>query len=87
VPRLQHKGLRSVSSHTDSSGLGSRLAAGPPGLAFMAIFHCHFFVNLTQASWLLLMNDRLGDPSGGKRHALAVREISRLLTSPCASTP
>jgi hypothetical protein len=25
------------------SGLGSRLAAGPPGLASMAIFQCHFF--------------------------------------------
>jgi hypothetical protein len=27
-------------------GLGSRLAAGPPGLASMAISQCHFFLNL-----------------------------------------
>ena len=27
------------------------------------------------------MNNRLGDPSGGKRHALVVRQISRLLTA------
>ena len=35
------------------SGLGSRLAVGPPGLASMAILRCHFFLNLPQASWLL----------------------------------
>ena len=37
------------------SGLGSRLADGPPGLASMAILRCHFFLNLPQASWLLRM--------------------------------
>jgi hypothetical protein len=28
------------------SGLGSRLAAGPPGLAFMEILRCPFFLKL-----------------------------------------
>ena len=39
--------LRSSSELIPSpSGLGSRLAAGPPGLASMAILQCHFFLNL-----------------------------------------
>src|ERR1700691_371131 len=28
------------------SGLGSRLATGPPGLTSMAVLQCHFFLNL-----------------------------------------
>jgi hypothetical protein len=42
---------------------------------------------------LLLMNNRLGDPSEGKPHALVLRQISRFLTSlvdwtgaPCSRT-
>ena len=37
------------------SGLGSRLAVGPPGLASTAILQCHFSLNLPQASRLLGM--------------------------------
>ena len=41
------------SSHTDSPGLGSRLADGPPGLASIPILQCHLFLNLPpQAKWL-----------------------------------
>jgi hypothetical protein len=38
------------------SGLGSRLADGPPGLRSMAIFTCHSSLNLPVASRLLPMN-------------------------------
>jgi hypothetical protein len=48
--------LRSSSGLIPSpSGLGSRLAAGPLGLASMAILQCHFSLNLPQASRLLGM--------------------------------
>src|SRR5271154_2436152 len=59
--------LRSSSELIPSpSGLGSRLAAGPPGLSSIAILQCHFFLNLTQASWLLGMtNLRLAAHLGG----------------------
>jgi hypothetical protein len=54
---------------------GSRLAVGPPGLAFTAILQCHFFLNLPQASRLLPRHaprhartgrGRLGDNSGAE---------------------
>jgi hypothetical protein len=35
------------------------LAAGPPGLATIAILQCHFFLNLPQASRFLGMTSLL----------------------------
>jgi hypothetical protein len=64
------------------SGLGSRLAAGPPGLASLAILQCHFFLHLPQASGLPGMTKgRVGssfdicctDPTAQRRDPTASR--------------
>jgi hypothetical protein len=48
--------LRSFSGLIPSPpGLGWRLAAGPPGLASVAILECRVYLNFLSASWLLGM--------------------------------